>query len=281
MQFDLRTTSPDMIIPVYRFPGDDDIGPETYRSVIYGGYVTTTATLYGAARAIGLSVDGETFERWKRIGATAGLLDDFLDESPDPVKSQQLYDAGLASQNDDRFQITLPEWGDDRLLPAVQMLLASVATLPELRHRQLIDAARSIGRIAIAKASTNDLSTYVELLRREAIDSSNLIRYSVSEHMYRQSNFAAFTDWCDHAITLGTLYDHARDLPEDNKEGRTSVNPSLKNQLALGAQAIQPFKRLLSTYAYRHASRAALATRLRYSVLPTERIFSRGTDRYH
>lgn len=266
-----------MIASVYQFPGDEAIDPDTYRSVIYGGYVTTAATLYGAAEAMGLSVDAETFERWKRIGASAGLLDDFLDESPDPAKSQQLYDQGLADQINGRSSVSLPDRGDDRLVPAINMMLASVSNLPELRRKKLIAAARSIGHISIAKSSTDDLGTYTRLLRKEATDSSELIRYSASEYMYDNPRFGLFADWCDQALLLATLYDHARDLPADFKSGQTLVEPSLVSQLKLGSQATRPFGRLLSSYTTRHASRAALAARIRYSPLPTKWMFSRIT----
>ena len=275
MRFDLRANSPDMITPVHQFPGDEAISPALYRSVIYGGYVTTTATLYGAARAIGLEVDPEAFERWKRIGAAAGLLDDFLDESPDPLLSQQLYDQGLANQIHDSRPVHLPSGGDERLIPAVNMMLASVSNVPELRKERLINAARSIGRIALTKAAAEDLETYTDILKQEAIDSSNLVRYSASGAMLDQPEFDVFADWCDQAIALGTLYDHARDLPVDSKLGRTLVEPSLKNQLRLGAQAAIPFGRLMKTHTSRRASRAAIAARMRYSPLPTKRLFTR------
>jgi len=277
MRFDLRANSPDMMTSVYPFPGDEAISHDVYHRVIYGGYVTTTATLYGAALAVGVPVDAETFERWKRVGAAAGLLDDFLDESPDPAESQRLYDHGLASQIDGPSYVSLPKWGDERLVPAVNLMITSASSLPESKRLGLISAARSIGRISLQKTSAPNLKAYISLLQQEAADSNYLILNSASEHMYHSPRFSVFSDWCKQAILLGTLYDHARDLRTDHRLGRTSVEPSLRNQLKLGIHALRPFGNLMSSHTTRKASRAAIAARIRYSPRPTKQMFKRTT----
>ena len=273
MQFDVRMHSPDMLTSVYQFPGDEETPLETYQSVIFGGYVTTTATLYGAARALELPVDAETFERWKRICATAGLLDDFLDDSPDPAKSQELYDEELDSQLQGASTVSLPEWADRRLVPAINMLAASVLNMPEEQRSKMIMSAQSIGRLAITKTSLDNVEAYAGVLQKEATETGNLIRYSVTDSIYNDPRFDAFASWCEQAITLATLYDHARDLSLDNQRGRTVLEPSLRNKLKIGSHALRPFVSLMLSSPTRRASFGGIRARLRYSPLPTKMIF--------
>lgn len=248
MKFELRAGSPDFLRPSYIFPGDEDIDQETYRRCITSGYVSSACTLVGAAEGFGLNMDSETFERAKRIGSTAGLLDDFLDDSPDRETSHALYTEGLTRvfmPVDDRKDTPIPEWVDERLLPAVKLLANSVVVLPIERVDALVDSARSIGNAMIAKAECNDLQEYIELLRGEALATSALIYESVSESVRTQEGFEEFTVWCRNAMEFGTLADSSRDLRRDNRAGLTKVGASVMNSMRIAFQIRRPARSLL------------------------------------
>ena len=81
MSFDVRAGSSDMLTPVRSYRGDESIDAAAYQGAIFNGYISCVPFLYGAARGYGLDIDADTFERWKRVTAAAGIIDDFLDVS--------------------------------------------------------------------------------------------------------------------------------------------------------------------------------------------------------
>ncbi len=269
MKYDIRALSTDMLSPVHGFPGDEIIDQATYRRTIFSGYVSSAATLYGVARGYGLQPDGETFERWKRIGAAAGLLDDFLDESPDIQVAGSLYERGLASVLDYSESMAMPAWTDRRLGPAVQLLRNSVEDWPISKRSGLIHAAREIGRTTLAKARVADVAEYIELLKSEAHYSGLLIHGSVSEAVEEQPAFDDFRRWCDNALEFGTLADHTRDLWSDRKHGRTRVEPTIRAALRIALQTRQPARTLIRPSKNRQATIAGMVARIRYAPLPT------------
>lgn len=198
----LHADSPSFHSPLHTFPGDQAIDAATYRRSTFSGYVSSVSTVYGAARACGLPVDSETFERWKRGAAAAGLLDDFLDESPREHDASRMYVRGLEQFIADPNSMgPAPAWADPRLEPALKLLHNSVEALPEARKSQLLTSARRIGALAIEKARCRDAASYIGLLQEEGHHTGRLISGSVSETMRvrHEDGFRVFERWCSGA----------------------------------------------------------------------------------
>ena len=258
-----------MLTPVHDFPGDD-ISPEMYRHIVYNGYISSAATILGGAESYGLTIDTETFERWKRLGAAAGLVDDFLDDSPDMQHASVDYDEGLANafeENDESLHA--PAYADELLEPAVRLLRNSVLVMPRERIEPLIECASIIGSIVIKKTQCSDVDDYAEILKKEASYSSRLIHGTVSENVRSQANFPRFADWCDTAIELGTLVDCTLDLWSDYKQGRTAVRPTPLNGAKLLYRSYPAFKRMIGKRPELLAAYSAIRARTRFSKLPT------------
>lgn len=251
------------------FPGDEQIHPETYRRVIFSGYVSSIATIFGAARGYRLVVGAETLERWKRIGAAAGLVDSFLDDSPDPDQARSLYERGLRLALDPGADPQAPAWADARLEPAVKLLRNSIATLSAERIESLVESSRFVSDAGRHKAQCVEVREYVEVLRQEAFHSSRLIHGSVADDVRQQAGFAAFARWCTTAIELGALVDSTWDLWADNRHGRTRVKATLWNSARIAVHAYRPARALSRPWPNRIATLRALFARARFSPLPT------------
>ncbi len=228
------------------------------------GYTSSISTVSGAAEGFGLTIDTETFERWKRVGAAAGLLDDLLDESSDPIAARKMYEYGLDNTST-LFEVSpTPGQVDPRLIPAVTLLANSVVELPNEKLERLRKAARAIGSYAISKAQCTDVHEYIDLLRQEAKQTSVLIHGSASDTVMKQPEFKAFALWADHAMEFGTFADSARDLWTDHKQGRTRVRPTPRNSTRIAAQAVGAARKLVYPVHNLTATRAALKARLRF-----------------
>lgn len=279
MTFDVNARSADILAPVHAFPGDESLDPAIYPRTIFSGYMSSAVTVYGAALGFGVEVDAETFERWKRLGAAAGLVDDFLDESADIKGSSADFEQGLAKvfAGDE-----LPDLSevDPRLTLAVQLLRNSVAVLPEQRQERLLEAARHIGRIAVRKVQCDTLETYFSILREEAAESSVLIAESVSEEIKSQPPYDRFRHWCANAIALGTFADSSRDMWQDHAQGRIALRASWLGSAALAGRMLPFAHDMLSPRENRRATLWALRARLRFSKLPTALLVRRSQKEY-
>ncbi len=267
--FNVHASSNDMRLPVHTFPGDENISLETYRQAIFCGYLSTVSTLYGVAEGYGLRVDGETFERWKRIGAAAGLLDDFLDESPDIRAASMMYREAIDRAFSGLDDMEPPEWADHRLQSSTALLRNSVSVLPQGKLQALLGSARAIGAVAHDKVTCTDLAIYTNLLKKEAYHSGLLVWEAASLEVAAQPRFAQFSEWCNNAIEFGTLADSARDLWADRKAGRTSVEATLLSSAKIALEARRPGRTLATGSANRRATRRGMRARIKFSCLPT------------
>ncbi len=279
MIYDLRATSSDLLYPVHTFPGDEQISAEQYRQTIFSGYLSSVTTLYGVARGYGLQIDSETFERWKRIGAAAGLIDDFLDESADLYQASNSYDDGLVMALEKPGEAKPPEKADPRLGTVIALLQNSIQPVPTFRKESLTSAARNIGRVSVIKAECDDVSEYIQILRREAEDSSVLIKDSASYNVRAQPGFGAFAVWCSNALEFGTLADHARDLWADYRAGRTKVSPTVLQSIRIAMETRDPARNMMKSPEDRRATVAGWQARARFSLLPTNIAMKRAARR--
>jgi hypothetical protein len=275
MRFNVSMHSLDMQEPVHIFPGDAPEDLAHYPDLIMNGYISSAPTVYGAARALGVYFDEETFERTKRVCATGGLLDDFLDESDDQSVAAAEYDKGLLLAAENPDAVERPADANPQLERAVRLLINSVEPLGQERKALLVQAGRTIGHIAVAKAACGDVSEYITLLRAEAAATSQLVCGVASDAVRHRPKFDSFRRWCGDALTLATLADSAWDLGTDAARGRTRVPATMRNSGRIAVAAIAPLGRLLRTYDGRHAGRGALAARLRFSLRPTPLIITR------
>lgn len=269
MAFDIRAGSDALHAPVFTFPGDETIDGPTYDRAIFSGYLSSVSTLYGAARGFGLEIDGESFERWKRLGAAAGLLDDFLDESGDIQDAHARYDDGLTRALEGDEDIVAPAWADKRLPAAMRLLQHSTHALPEAQKTALIGAARTIGKLATVKAACTDPDEYIGHLETEGRQTAVLVHASTSEYVRSQDKHGLFEQWCASTMICATLADCSRDLWKDYAEGRVGVTPSPKRSLQILFSIRHYCNGLYNSPSAVRASLSSLAARSRFSLRPT------------
>jgi hypothetical protein len=269
MSFDVSATSPDMRESVHSFAGDEAITTEAYQSAIFAGYVSTVSTLYGVARGCNLPIDTATFERWKRFGAAAGLVDDYLDESGDIASANMMYYQGLHDIMQPTPEIEAPE-NHENLLTAALLLKHGVDELPETTKYRLLFLARTIGNIAVQKSSTSSIHEYIELLETEASLTSQLVTNTLSQQIHDHPGYSVFETWCNNALAFATLADSVRDLWSDAREGRTAVQPSLGNAFRIIVRLGSPLRKLYRPAAIRSASVHGVIERGKFSRLPTK-----------
>lgn len=249
MEFTPRPDSMEMQTPVHTFPGDRHVTKEQYRACINHGYVSSVPTVAGAARAHGIGVDTETFERWKRTAAAASLLDDFLDTSGDLESAYRLYTQGVHYFRGWSEAPVAPEEADERLEPGIILLGNAVSGLPQEQQGMLCEAAESIAFIALWKAGCwypDDEADYsrpdmfAELIKYEAADTARLITETASKSVREHPNFERFSTWCTQAITLGALVNNTLDLKEDYEHELVQVAPTPINRLRIACRVGAP-----------------------------------------
>ena len=269
VEFQLKARSHDTLHSLYDFAGDEVVSQATYSRVMTDGYMSTLSFVKGAAEGIGLGLDSETLERWKRVTNAAYYIDDFVDTAENLQEACELYRQGMdlafghtSSQLAELDE--LPVAMDDRLMPAVILLKNSVSKLPDGQVALLRHAATSINTITIRKAQSEDLAEYASLLKREAYYTSILVTGSASQAVYDQPAFARFSEWCEQTLTLGTLGDHAIDLHDDSRRHLTAVRPTVSavGRLALGV--VSPGWRMVTSRSLRRATLASLWERSQF-----------------
>ncbi len=257
MSSELQTRFSEYPLPAHAFPGDEAIASTVYGQCITSGYISSVSTISGAARGFGLAIDTETLERWKRVGSAAGLLDDFLDESPDQESAYYLYEEGLAQAFTDPVNVAtnvqLPQWASDLLLPSVSLLGNSVAVMQPKDTAVLVDSAKQVGDIARRKAQCKDIHDYIRLLKLESFHTSALIHGTASSGVRQQPGYKSFVRWTQNAMELGTLADSARDIWADKDAGRTDVDATIINSARIALQLRRPYREMI----YSRSSRAA------------------------
>lgn len=249
MEFAPKPDSMEMRTPVYTFPGDRHVSKEQYWACINQGYVSSVPTVTGAARAFGIDVDAETFERWKRTASAASLLDDFLDTSPDMERAYGLYMQGIDYSRGTADAPKLPEKADQRLEPSIILLGNATTVLPEQQQARLYQAAGVVALLALWKAGHSrpdnetdysDPRAFVELLKTEAASTSQLVTETTTEYVRGQPGFEQFYTWCNQAITLGALVNTTLDLETDYTQKLTQVEPTLANRLRVARSMGRP-----------------------------------------
>ncbi len=265
MSSELQTRFSEFPLPAHMFPGDEAIASTVYAQCITSGYISSVSTIGGAARGFGLAIDSETLERWKRVGSAAGLLDDFLDESPDQESAYYLYREGLTQAFTEPANVTknlqLPQWASDLLLPSVNLLGNSIAVMPKEHIDVLIESAKQVGDAALAKSRCKDIHDYIRLLKQESFHTSTLIYGSASNDVRQQAGYKPFVRWTQNAIKLGTLYDSARDIWVDKQDGRTDVDATIINSARIALQLRRPCREMIYLRSSRKATARSLLAR--------------------
>ena len=268
MEFDFRSDSYDVLTSVYTFDGDYLVNDETYRHIMSDGYMSTLSYVKGAAENIGLDIDNETMERWKRIINAGHLFDDYIDTAPDIHAACKLYAHGLeyalSHESLEFDQAEIPEDADDRLVPAVILLKNSVAGLPMEQLAVLRQAALAINTITEQKTSCGDIKQYIKLLKREAYYTSVLQAGSASTYMYEQPAYATFCNWFTQALTAAVMGDNAIDLRQDYQQRITAVKPTILAISRLALQTIAPGRAMIHDSIARNATYGSLSERLRF-----------------
>lgn len=274
MEFHLRARSIDTLTTVHVFNGDDLIDDDTYRCVMTDGYMSTLSFVKGAAEGIGLDLDSETLERWKRVTNAAYYIDDFVDTAPNTEAACRLYAQGMELAFGHSSQqlvesVQLPVATDDRLVPSIILLKNSVSELPPEQLAVLRQVALSINAITMCKTTCTDIKEYIRLLKEEARLTSVLVIGSASEAVCRQPGFEKFADWCELTLVLATLGDSAIDLRADSRRQLTGVKPTVAAMSRLALQVVSPGRAMIHDKTLRHATLASLGERSLFYWRPT------------
>jgi hypothetical protein len=231
--------------------------------------MSTLSFVKGAAKSIGIHLDAETLERWKRICNAAYLIDDFLDTAPDIETACDMYaenmELAFQTTNEQILQKSdsMPEVGS-KLATAIVLMKNSVSTLPDDQLSLLKDAAANINAITRLKLTCNDTDEYVELLKQEAHDTSILISESASDNVRQQRRYYDFTLWCRNTMALGTLGDSAIDLRQDNRQGIMKVQPSCSAVAKIALQAFHSGRAMIHTKRQRRGTIGSLLERSQF-----------------
>lgn len=225
-------------VPMHSYEGDEFISQQSYRACMQGKYGSLVPGFIGATSNLGLSVDLDTAERWKRVAVAGGMLDTFLDDSPDREAAVDLYKQGIGHIRNDYDKPKLPYWADEQLEPMMQLLDNSIRTLPDERKDVLLNAAEIIADISLEKTAITSVSAYIQLLRLEGQLSGLLFSESASDAVYKQPGYDRFATWVFKLMEAGTLVDSAIDINRDRIAGLTFVNPTNMNQARLAVSGL-------------------------------------------
>lgn len=269
MEFDFRAKSTDTLKPIHYFDGDEMIDSDTYERCMTGGYMSTVSFGMGAAKSLGMQIDTETLERWKRICNAAYLIDDYVDNEPDTTIACDLYDASmeraLELTNDQILdKANLPPGADELMLPAIVLMKNSVSNLPERRLASLKNAATEIGVIARQKQTCDQTDKYVSLLKDEAYFTSRLITESVSDDVREQPEYRQFTVWCIQLMEMAILGDSTIDMRDDSKQHVMNIEPTMRNMAKLALQAFGSSRKIVRDAPQRKATIASLIERSKF-----------------
>ncbi|MET0980080.1 MAG: hypothetical protein ABWX90_02390 [Candidatus Saccharimonadales bacterium] len=269
MEFDFRARSVDTIKPIYHFPGDELVDEETYEQCMTGGYMSTISFGVGAAKSLGLQIDAETLERWKRICSAAYLIDDFVDNAHDTKTACDLYDESMRQV----FEMTneqilnkanLPNGASELLPPAILLMKNSVMALSQAQVQQLQESAMGINNITREKLGCDDMMAYITLLKQEAHYTSALISESVSENVYRQPTYPQYELWCRQLMIMAILGDSTIDMRDDSRHDIMKIQPSIANLGKLALHAYGAGRKIIKSKPQRRATYASLIERAKF-----------------
>lgn len=269
MEFNLRARSFDVLMPVHHFAGDEAITLETYEQCMTGGYMSTLSFILGGAQTLGLEIDAETLERWKRICSTAYLIDDFVDNAPDTAAACDIYEASMGRAleltNTDILDVSnLPPGADEKLLPAIVLMKNSIATFTDERMMTLKDSAMDITAIARLKINCDTVPAYVSLLAKEAHSTSNLITESASDAVRSQTPYLEFQLWFRRLMQMAILGDSVIDLRDDSKQHVTEVIPTVRNMAKIALHAFAAARTIVHDSPQRRATIGSLLERSKF-----------------
>lgn len=269
MEFNLKARSADTLTSVYPFDGDEDVSDGAYEECMTDGYMSTLSFVKGGAESIGVHLDAETLERWKRICNAAYLIDDFLDTAPDIETACDMYSENMElafhvtnRQILNTSQTTLEV--DNKLTTAIVLMKNSVSTLSDDKLSQLKNAASDINIITRKKLACENTNEYVKLLQQEAYATSILISESASDDVRLQRRYGDFRLWCQNTITLGTLGDCAIDLRQDHQQGIMKVQPSVTAVAKIALQAVHTGRAMIHTNRQRQGTIGSLIERSKF-----------------
>lgn len=232
--------------PVETFPGDEAISTDTYESLMTGGYVAIIEYLKAGASSIDLTIDTVTEERWRRLISAAHYIDEFIDSASNRQVAGQLYETGLtAALGGDNLAESLeamPQSHDSNrlLVPAVIALNNSIAGIRTERLEQLRQAALTIRDAAQQKATTSDISDYIDILAKESDATYSLLDGTADEQTTSQPEYSIFSDVIQKAMRISVYLDHSLDLKDDFEQDTTAVRPTVRHMGQLAVQAFTP-----------------------------------------
>lgn len=232
--------------PLATFAGDESIPVQTYEQLMTDGYTSISQYLKAGARAVDLSIDPVTEERWRRLVVAWYYIDDFIDNLGDSAKAHELYKAGMATAlaGGDIYE-TVAELGPHKpsnplLVPSVVSLRNSLTDIEPSNLEALQVAASVINDAALEKASTSDIDKYISILTDESIATADLIDLTADSDTTRQPGYPTFYAAIRRAMLVSVYLDSALDLKDDYEQGVTKVTPTVRHIGRLALSAVRP-----------------------------------------
>lgn len=247
------------LAPLATFAGDEAVTPEVYAECITGRYSNVAHRIQAAAESLGLKVDPETAERWRRVCGVADRADTFLDESPDRRSAVKAFQDFMVAPHGGGKSLSFFPGSDELLWPSVVLLCNAIDSLPLEQQDNLTTAAHLIGTISLEKAVCKEPRKYGRLLDLEARLTALLLSESVSASVRRQPAFEAFSICTQQIMISAVRGDCALDLRRDYQANLTAVQPHLINSLRVAAGGLKNVRWLMHHRSYRAASRSAAA----------------------
>lgn len=183
-----------------------------------------------AAVTLGLPVSEDTKARWRLVVAYMFWLDYLLDDSPDPVRAQKIFE---------RFVIgpmpllsELPDW------PALPKIMAATEELQQAvagfgSYQSIVEETLAFGWLAPQKAQTDSVFAYIRLLRDEDTAIGRFTADCMSDEERAHPVFPEFRQWCEQFMGTCGVFDSKGDLAKDYRKRLVRVRPGRVNRLVL------------------------------------------------
>lgn len=231
------------------FAGDELVDRHTYRRLMTGGYMATTAYLATAAEALHVQPDRVTEERWRRLASASYYIDEFIDTAPNKERAHALYALGLGAAlgetvTNEELAVLLQTEHNPLLVPSIELLHNSVAdssseTLTRLRTR-----AFTINDAMLHKAATSNIREYIAILEEEITATVELLEYTALPATTEQAGYPQLRTLMHHAMRVAVFLDSALDLKDDYEQGITQVAPTVRHMGHLALKAVWPAREL-------------------------------------
>lgn len=183
-------------------------------------YSHTGDLLASIAETRGVQLDDTTRLRWREVMVLLREVDTMADTKPDG------HHAALdALKSYETFRTIAPSLSPEHL--------------GSTTHQQMLRRAETIFILSDRHRSAATVDDYIDARVDEAVESTNLLRDSASEHVYSQESFERqFMPTARNLGICANLLDSIVDLSKDHARGEVQFTPTASVYRQLAARAI-------------------------------------------